>query len=144
MTLAAAVRMERSHACKEIAWIISGSGLRCWMRDFSSSEADVGGIVGAFLAFNRVWKDFWAECYMKESTFTTISPRWLPVPILPLLKLTHHLPTHPTPTSYTTACFLDPSPSLPAFSLFLSSLLGCIILIFFFFLLCLISWSWYY
>ena len=33
----------------------------------------MGGVVGAFLAFIRVQRDFWAECYMKEPTPTPIT-----------------------------------------------------------------------
>lgn len=46
--------MEKSHVPRVIAWIIPVPGLRCW--ETSSSEADVAGVVGAFLAFSRVWR----------------------------------------------------------------------------------------
>lgn len=112
------VRMEKSHEHNMSAWIISVPGFRCW--ETSSSEADAGGIVGAFLAFSRVWRDFCAECYMKEPTPTPITPRWLPVPILLLLMLPHHRQPHLAATRYPNCLFAE-APSLPFFN--------CIILV---------------
>lgn len=112
-----------------IAWIIS---VLCWdaERGTSSSEADVGGVVGAFLAFIRVQRDFWAECDMKEPTPTLITSWWLPVPISPTTN-TPSPPSAPPCRNKTPCCWFAEAPSLsfPSLPFLFFPFFNCIILV---------------